>query len=303
MSRWIRTLRMARHAVRRGFQGMRENPKVQLLAVTTTAVCMLLLGGVMLVWVNVQSVVMHWGIDVPLTVYLRDDVLPEEIDPWVARLASLPEIDRLERVAPEAAMQRLVEGLGDEPDLLEGITPELLPASIEVFLVPDTDAAFVDALAQRLREHPAVEDVALAGAWAQRATLLLDTLTRLVLGVAAAVVLASVAILWSTIRLAVYARRSEIHISRLVGGTASFVRAPFLVEGACQGALGAGLALGLLQLGFDALQPYLREGLAFAFAAGSLRFFTEAELVLGIMFGAGLGLLGSRAATGRYIEA
>lgn len=300
---WLRALRAFGHAVRRGFQGMRESPKVQLLAVSTTAVCMLLLGGVMLVWVNVQSVVMHWGIDVPLTIYLRDDVPEEELAPWVARLAALPEIERIERVEPAAAMQRLAEGLGDRPELLEGITPELLPATIEVFVAPAAEPGFVEALAERVREHPAVEDVALAGAWADRATRLLDTLGRLVVGVAAAVAFASVAILWSTIRLAVYARRSEIHILRLVGGTASFVRGPFLVEGACQGALGAGVALALLHLGFDALQPYLRDGLAFAFAAGSLRFFTEPELVAGILFGAGLGLLGSRAATGRYVEA
>ena len=64
---------------------------------------------------------------------------------------------------------------------------------------------------------------------------MLATLGDLALGAAALVAFACMAIVWSTIRLAVYARRDEIHILRLVGGTARFVRGPFIVEGCCKG--------------------------------------------------------------------
>jgi cell division transport system permease protein len=131
---------------------------------------------------------------------------------------------------------------------------------------------------------------------------MLETLGDLALGAAMLVGLACMAIVWSTIRLAVYARRAEIQILRLVGGTGRFVRGPFIVEGCLQGALGAAMALGLLYVGFDHLRPVLEGGLSLLFAAGALRFFTPLEIGIGVAFGAMVGLLGSRAATGRYVE-
>jgi cell division transport system permease protein len=111
------------------------------------------------------------------------------------------------------------------------------------------------------------------------------------------------AIVWSTIRLGVYARRAELEILRLVGGTARFVRGPFIIEGMIQGACGAALALGLLWLGFDAVHPFIEQGLSLMFAAGALHFFSPAQVGIGIACGACVGALGSRAAVARYVEA
>jgi len=77
---------------------------------------------------------------------------------------------------------------------------------------------------------------------------------------------AALLVVANTILLAVYARRDEIEIMRLVGATDGYVRAPFLLEGALQGLIGAALALGAVV----ALQKWLLPGAtqAFAFAAG-----------------------------------
>lgn len=298
-----RALRSAAYAVRRGLQGMRETPRVQVLAVFTTAVCMLLLGSILLAWVNVRGVFGGWGIDVPVSVYLAEDFTDDaEVEALVERLSGLPEVERIEHVTPQRAWQRLADGLGSDASALEGIDASILPHSLEVHLVREVSSGFADALAERLAAVPGVEDVALAGAWAQQARTMLTTLGTLALGAASLVALAGMAIIWSTIRLAVYARRSEVQILRLVGGTALFVRGPFIVEGALQGALGAASAMGLLALAFDALQPFVSEGLSFVFAAGSLRFFSPAEVAMGVGFGALVGTLGARAAAGRYVE-
>ncbi|MCX4241642.1 cell division protein FtsX [Paraliomyxa miuraensis] len=290
------------YVVSRGLRGMAQAPVVQLLAVSTMAVCMLLLGVVMLVWSNAQGIVHAWGLDVPVTVYLVDHAEPAAVDLMVERIGALPEVTRVERVSSEQALERLAEGLGEDGALVEGLDPAVLPPSLEIELAPGIDPDFGHVLAEGLAEQPMVEEVAVAGAWAGRAHDLLRTLEDLALGAGLLVSLACMAIVWSTIRLGVYARRAELQILRLVGGTDRFVHGPFVFEGMVQGALGAGLALGILWVGFDAAAPFLERGLSLLFAGGALRFFSPQELAIGVALGAGLGLLGARAAVGRYAE-
>lgn len=299
----LRPLYSLAYIVARGGRGMAQAPAVQLLAVGTIAVCMLLLGAVMLAWSNAQGVVRAWGLDVPVTAYLVDDADPELVDATVERLRTLPEVANAELVSAEQAMMRLSEGLGEDGELLQGLDPSVLPSTIEINLEPGTDPDFGQALAGQLDQLPMVEEVAVAGDWAGRAHDLLQTLGDLALGAGLLVSLACMAIVWSTIRLGVYARRAEIQILRLVGGTRRFVHGPFVFEGMVQGSLGAVVALGMLWLGFDAVHPFLERGLSMVFAAGALHFFTPTQLALGVAFGAGLGLLGARAAVARYAEA
>lgn len=302
MSGWVNTSRAAGYVVTRALRGMAQAPLVQLLAVATTAVCMLLLGTVMLVWTNAQGVADAWGLEVPVTIYLHDDAQPQDVEELRVLVGELPEVERIDTVTPAEAMQRLRDGLGGDESLIEDVDADVLPASLELYLKDTTSSSFATALGEKVGQFAVVEDVAVAGSWADEARAMLETLGNLALGAAALVGFACMAIVWSTIRLAVYARRAEIQILRLVGGSTRFVRGPFVVEGFLQGALGAALALGLLFAGFDTLRPFLEQGLSLLFAAGTLRFFTSYEVALGIAFGASIGILGSRAAAARYVE-
>ncbi len=301
MNDWASTMRAAGYVVSRAFRGMAQAPMVQVLAVATTAVCMLLLGTVMLAWTNARGVADAWGIDVPVTVYLHDDAPPDEVDELAGLLSAIPEVAEVDAVSPQDAMTRLADGLGGDASLLEGIEADVLPSSLEVHLREGTPSVFVSALGDKVAAFGIVEEVAVAGSWADQAQTMLATVGKVALGAAALVGFACMAIVWSTIRLAVYARRSEIQILRLVGGSTRFVRGPFIVEGLMQGALGAAVALTLLFFGFDMVRPFLENGLSLIFAAGTLRFFTPFEVGLGVSFGALVGLLGSRAAAGRYV--
>jgi cell division transport system permease protein len=298
----MRALHSIRYVTQRGVRGMAQAPLVQLLAVATIAVCMLLLGTVLLVWQNARSIADSWGVDVPVTAYLVDDVPTDRITALAERVSALPQVERVDIVSAEQAMQRLVEGLGDDPSLVAGLEPAVLPVSLEV-IMPPAEAATADALAAALADEPDVDEVVAAGAWVSRSQALMETLRSIAIGAAALVGFACLTIVWSTIRLAVYARRAEIEILRLVGGTPQFVHGPFVVEGFVQGALGAAVAVALLYFGFDAVEPLLADAFALAFAAGGLRFLAPLECAAVVGFGAALGVLGSRAAVGRYVEA
>lgn len=300
MSRWFHGLG---YVLARGIRGMAQSPLVQLLAVGTMAVCLLLVGTAMLIWLNVAEVADDWGIEVPITVYMTDQAQPGEAAALAEKLAGLPEVRTVEHVTPEDALIRLEVGLGGQESLLEGIDPETLPESLEITLLDRVEPGFTEALVGRLAQDDAVDEVATLGPWAGQARELVSTLRDVALGVGLLVGVACVAIVWSTIRLGVFARREELEILRLVGGTRSFVRGPFLFEGFVQGALAATLALVLLYLGYDLLRPFLEGGLSLVFAAGAIQFFSPVQTGLAIAAAGLLGILGSRAAVARYVEA
>ena len=285
----------------RALRQMIQSPLVQLLSVATMAVCMLVLGTATLLLQNSRSVVEGWGVEVPATVYLRSGASEAEASRVQERLSRLPEVESMERVRPEQARERLALALGDEGELLDGLETQSLPDSFELHLAESVELPFVEALAQRVEAFPEVEEVAITGAWVSDLRTMVRTLATLAYGVGVVVAGACLAIVWSTIRLGVFARREEIQILRLVGGTPAFVRGPFLVEGILQGIGGAALALFALNSAFEWVAPYLERGLALVFAAGSLRAFGPAEILVGLGLGALVGGLGSWAAVARYV--
>jgi cell division transport system permease protein len=298
------------YAFTRGLRGMGQSPLVQLLAIGTMAVCMLLLGTTMLIFQNAQRVAHDLGVDTPVTVYMQPGADATAAAELRERIAALPEVEQAVRVTPAMALDRLQQGLGqganldaERAELLAGVDASNLPDSIELQLIAGVEPGFADALATRVQAMDGVDEVAVLGPWVQQVESMLTTLRWLAFGVAALVSLACLAIVWSTIRLGVFARRSEIHILRLVGGTARFVRGPFLIEGVLQGVLGTALALACLWLSFELVRPFLERGMSLMFAAGSLHFFTIVEMSVAIGFGGLIGVIGSRAAVARHTQA
>jgi cell division transport system permease protein len=281
---------------------MGQSPLVQMIAIGTMAVCMLLLGTTLLIFQNTRAIAVDWGVDVPVTVYMAEGTDGSDASQLAERLRRLPEVAAVDHIGPQQALDRLEQGLGSSASMLEGVDAEALPDSLELYFESDVQPGFSARLTEKLQGREDVEEVSVLGPWVQQANDLLDTLRHLALGIGLLVSLACMAIVWSTIRLGVFARRAEVQILRLVGGTPGFVRGPFLVEGMVQGALGSAVAISLLWIAFDVLRPHLQEGLSLVFAAGSIHFFTPSQTVLGLGFGALLGVLGSRAAVARYVE-
>ncbi len=290
-----------RYVVTRGLRGMVRTPLVQLLCIGTIASCMLLLGTTLLVWTNIQAMHRDLGLDVPITVYLASGTDTAASAELVQRLSRMPEVEWVEHVSQEAARERLARGLGDERGSLAELDVSLLPETIDVSVVPDAPAAFVSELADHLRGELIVEEVADLGPWAAQAQSLIDALRWIASIIAGLVSIACTATVWTTVRLAVFARRDEVAILSLLGGTRRFVRGPFLFEGCLQGALGAGLAVALLAAGFELVRPTMVEGLSLLLAAGNIQFLSTMEAILLIIFGGVLGVLGSRGAVARHI--
>ncbi len=123
------------------------------------------------------------------------------------------------------------------------------------------------------------------------------------LSVAMALLVAAVLLILNTIQLAIFSRRREVAVMKLVGATNWFIRLPFMVEGLIQGLFGALVAFGGLVLGANWLQGNIRESATSLFK----QFSVDGGQILGtgilmMIVGAAVGAIGSAIAVSRFLD-
>jgi cell division transport system permease protein len=231
---------------RRARRGMLREWRLHALSIFSLAVAFVCLGAALLVLTNLHAVEERWSHAGRASIYLKDSATQQDVDAFKIALASVPGVTQVRYVSSGQARSEFGrEELAKAADLA-ALPVEAFPASIEIDVRPDMLDSELEDMVGKLRQLPAVDDVETYQTWTER-------LARLVRGgVAAAALLAFVvfasvlAVIGSTMRLALQRRKTEVEVLRLVGATDAFVKGPFLIEGSAQGALGAIGALALL---------------------------------------------------------
>ncbi|MGA9523148.1 MAG: ABC transporter permease [Myxococcaceae bacterium] len=288
---------------RSALKGIRHSPFVHLVAMCTIAIALFTTGlarsGVRML----DDLRKSLGGEVEVTVYL-DDRLDPERGKALAQVLSERVGGEARYVPPELALGRLATELGEAGEALGALPDNPLPPSVELS-VPDEwrDTSRLSALAHELR---AVEGVS-AVDYGEDAVARLEAISRaLTVGSLVAflvVVVATIIITSATLQLAIYARREEIEIQKLVGATNRFVKTPFLLEGLLQGMAGSAVAAGgLWAFGFW-VGPRLEQLFAFLVGPGrTLALMDGRSLLEMLVIGCSLGLLGSFVAVGRFLR-
>jgi len=219
------------------FKNLRLNLLMSVTAVTTTAVCILILGMGMLVDAHVEGIVRNVGQDVAITAFFPEDIGQERIDEVVSSVEGYPEVNESVYVSKEEALEKFRETFAEQPDIAGSISSDVLPASIEIQLRNSSDS---NAVADRLRAEGFQDDEI---RYPQQTVDRLNQITGYLIwglrGATALFFVASVLLIFNTIRLSIFARRKEIEVMKLVGASDSFVRTPFVLEGLVQGLIGA----------------------------------------------------------------
>ncbi len=143
----------------------------------------------------------------------------------------------------------------DSPQLIETVTPEILPPSFRVApTVQDPDV--VQALGDQFKTKPGVYDVVFAFEVVKRIQETFNKIGVRFLLAAGLLLLAALMLILNTIRVAMFARRREIEVMKLVGATNWFIRVPFIVEGIIQTLIGAAVAVASMTF---VIRPFIDE--------------------------------------------
>jgi cell division transport system permease protein len=286
---------------RRAAMNLWRAPLPSLVSVLTISLSLFIGASFVLGLFVARALLTSWGAQASVTLYLDKQTTDAQARALVQQVRMQAAGVEVAYVDRGLALQRLRAELGDLSGALDGLAQNPLPPSLEVTPRVSLLPAEVRMLAMQLSQLPGVAEVDYGREWLDKLEALARGLRVFGAGALLTVLGAALLVVANTIRLAVYARRDEIEIMKLVGATDGYVRAPFLLEGALQGLIGAALALGAVLAVQKWLLPTASQ--AFAFAAG-LRApdLAPAHAAVFLGMGAVVGLCGSWLAVARFLR-
>jgi cell division transport system permease protein len=241
-------MRALKYFLREAAESLWRGWRAALLAVLTITAGLFVLGFFLMVNANLQRLVGRWSETAEMSVYLKDDCSPVQVQAIEAAVAASGLAVQHQLVTKSEAVARFRKDFPDLAGSADQLERNPFPASVEVRLgagARDAETA-VDSLAANLAQLPGVADVRYDRRWLSRLDAAIRVLRSIGLVVVALLAIAAALTVANVVRLAAYARRDEIEIMQLVGAPFAYIRGPFVAEGVLQGGAGALLALLLL---------------------------------------------------------
>lgn len=294
------------YAIRETIASFRRNVTLSVAAVITSAVSLLLVGATFLIQRAFDNLLVQWRGDVGMIVFVRPDVAPDALAFIEQNLKSQPnviDVEKLQYLDKTASFEEAKRVFAGDPTTLSLLSIDTIPSQFKV--VPKTtDPELVRSLATQYRTLPGVAGVSLAEDEFDVISTLSGFVRTVTIGMSLVLLAVAVILIWNTIRTAIFARRREIEVMKLVGATDWFIRVPFILEGLIQGLLGAIVSCG----GLWALNSAWTSGVAgFKPGTGVSSLVVPGSYVNGVMIvllviGAVAGGVGSGVASSKFLD-
>ncbi|MEW6584020.1 MAG: permease-like cell division protein FtsX [Nitrospirota bacterium] len=223
---------------------LRHEKWINLLSMLTIAAGLLFIAVMLLVLFNIDVMTRKLPEKFSVMVYLRDNLQQQEIDAVVAGVRGEPAVERVIFIPKDEALKELKASLKNTEYVLDGLGENPLPDSIEIklkseFLGPES----VKKLSRKLTGFSEVSEIEYGEKFLSSVQAVRTAITSV--GLVLLVVLASgmVFVCYSTVKILFYRKYEEIETYKLLGATKTFIRTPFLIEGAAIGVCGGIMSL------------------------------------------------------------
>jgi cell division transport system permease protein len=180
---------------------------------------------------------------VEVSIFLNDDISSDQTRSMQADLDGNPLVQEVLYESKQQAYENARKIFATDPELLDALRPDSLPASFRVKLV---DPEQFETIQSQYEGYPGIDEVVDQRDILQPFFLVMRQVRRGAVAVAILQLLAAAALISNTIRLTAFARREQTGIMKLVGATNWYIRLPFMLEGIFAGFLGAVIAGSLL---------------------------------------------------------
>ncbi len=281
------------YAVREAAAAFRRAPVLTGLAAALAGLALFVVGLFGLVAHNLEVALEEVESRVEVVAYLLDDALNREIEVAVSELQAMPQVEAVIYVSKDSALVRARRDLDQFEEVFTGLAVNPLPASLEVRLREGARTReAVDRVVEVASAYPFVEDVAYGQEWVDRLFSLRRVAAISSGALGAAFGLVAALIIGTALRIAIFARRDEIYVMRLVGARDGFIRRPFLLEGAVTGLLGGVVAVLLTWIAWRTVDATLFE----------IEWIPAPWLLAGLAAGAVFGALASSFAVRRHLR-
>ena len=237
------------YLLKEGFRGIFLHGFMSFAAVCVMVACLVIVGSFSALAYNLDEMVQELNQTSEILVYIDADLSDAEARSIGTKINLLDNVLQATFVSREEALQDFVAD-HDGDSAFSGVQASDLRHRYVVTLEDNTKMKETDAL---LKQLPGVAKTNAAYELAEGFTTIQNVLHMVSAAVIVVLLIVSLLIISNTVKLAMYDRKDEIAIMKMVGATNGFIRLPFVVEGFTLGMMGAILAFGLEWVGYDAL--------------------------------------------------
>lgn len=243
------------YLLKEGFRGIFLHGFMSFAAVCVTVACLLIVGSFSCLVYNVNIMVDDLNKTSEILVYVDSDLSEAEARSVGTKINMVSNVLQSVFVSREEALQDFIADHEEEQEAFAGVMASDLRHR---FVVTLEDNTLMEETAAQIYQIPGVAKINAEYELAEGFSTLRQVLQIASLGVIAVLLVVSLLIISNTVKLAMYDRRDEIAIMKMVGATNGFIRLPFVVEGFVLGMMGAAIAFGLEWLLYDALVVRVR---------------------------------------------
>jgi cell division transport system permease protein len=283
-----------KHFIREALLALARRRISGTVAVLIMGSALLMLALFSLITINLDDILQSVRGDIDAEVFLDSNISDNQRQTLQHELLAVDGIKAVYYVSKEKALEEFKADLGDDASLLDDFSQSPLPASFRVQFDANIihDADRMEDVIRVLGQFPSVDEVVSQVETARR----LDRLSRVFkvvdLAVGLLVLVSAIFVISNTVRLTVEERARSIDIMKQVGATNWFIRTPFLLSGALQGAAAGALAMALLLLAHHLLEGEI----------SGVYFFSAGQVVGFVFLSTLLGTVGSAAALRRHLQ-
>ena len=291
-----------RYILHEAFIGLRRNLMMTVAVILSVTVSLTLLGASLLLSDQVALATDDWSSKVEVSIFLCDgrtcpEITPEQREQLREELEAQPVVAEVFFESKEQAYERFRELFRDQPDLIDSVDPDVLPASFRVKL---QDPELFRVIAEQFGAYPGVEEIIDQRQVLDQFLRFTNVIRNAALIVAAIQLIAAGVLIANTIRVAAFARREQTSIMKLVGASNWYIRLPFVLEGVIAGILGAAASWGLLYASVPRVAAQLSNDIELMPFIGKAEVMAVGPILLAA--GAGIAAFSSVVALRRFLD-
>lgn len=290
----ISSMASFKYALRDTFRLIFRHWGLSVLTLITAASLFFLLGSSALFSLNVRNMVADVEDDLVITVFMKTG---ENVESLAKTLRDSGYLAGIEIISPEKGLEMLKAKLGDQARAVSLLGENPLPWSLQLQV---KDVGYATPLVRDLMAMPSVAEVVYAGQLADKLSRASYMINRISVATLILAIVITSLVLFNTVKIAIYSKRSEISVMLLVGATKSFIALPFVFQGMFLSTLGAVLSVVLLSTAYPMVGEVLHATLSFINLISAKNVIFRLYIIL-IGTGMTLGWLCSWVAVHQYI--
>lgn len=252
---------------------------------------------------NVEKMTEHVSSNISIVVFLNGEADEEQVKDIKTKLGKITNVDKITFKSKLEYAEETKELDERFSIIVDSWTDETIPL-LDSYEVTVKDINLIDETADKIKKIDGVETVNYGEEYIESVITIFDVIKKVCIGGVIALILVTAFLISNTIKLAIFSRKTEIEIMRLVGASNISIKIPFIIEGSFIGFFGAIIPIILMSYGYNSLYNFLG-GKLFSSSLGQLvepyPFILWSSLLL-LVIGILVGMFGSYNAVKKYLK-